>query len=362
MASDEEDSDSAEDLPALGLLLAQPPQVLSPGASAKRHKHIFLGTPRRSPRKRGSARSPPDFSSPLSHRARHDRHFDQLAAEARTHDDFESTALKRLKTALAEGEDKKRANVKDHAAQFAPRVLEDAVGDSAVADTSRVLGILKRTEAMIEQDRWFFFDSPPRACTSPFPTTVVPERLQALLVDDQARHESFISGLVETSVLIGRTLPGELLLWLWEAACLEPDDDLRLSYFQVLQASKAQMHDLITPAVMQRLFINLGARETAVETHAVIDPITIPRIDANISRSPLKCTLNLLGSLGQYLQQAASLSAITMLLRLAVDRVILESLDIVQSYQNALKSLCESMEEACWQKEVCTFDLCGRIY
>lgn len=241
----------------------------------------------------------------------------------------------------------------DESRPMKSKVDHDALLDSVVADREdgggdKVKRALRRTEATTTEKRWYFFDtesSTPKSSQTSFPISSVPEEWKDELVDPKLRQYSFLSGFAEDMVEFGKRLPDELFLWMLEEVCYESSEPLRYSYMNVLKASPAQVERLINPRCIANLFDNLGANieatkvtEKITTVHELKSPYT------HRSWGNLISVIKLLGRLAKSMQLAAKTCSLCMLLRMSMDRLVCENIDIFGALQTTINILCISIK------------------
>ena len=229
-------------------------------------------------------------------------------------------------------------------------LLQDVVADQEDADISKVARAVMRTEATLLEQRWYFFrteTSPSKPRRKPFPTKCLPQVWQSDLKDAQTREQTFVSGFAEDMVSFGTPLPDEIFLWLLDEICVESSELLRASYCNVVGQSSAQVCRLIVPNVIRSLFERVGASSAATATTDKIQPgqnLSAPY--ARRDWSKLRSLIQLLGHIAKDFQ--ASLYALTLLLRMCCDRVVMHNVDIFDLVQETINRLCRHVPGDSW--------------
>ncbi|KAF8859377.1 hypothetical protein BDZ45DRAFT_650149 [Acephala macrosclerotiorum] len=244
-------------------------------------------------------------------------------------------------------------------------LLESVVGEREDGGANKVKRAMKRTEATITESRWYFFDthsSPARQV--PFPVASIPESWEAELVDPNMRYQTFISGFAEDMIRFGKQLPDELFLWMLDEICYDSSEPLRNSYTNILKASSEQVRHLVDPKKIQTLFINLGA-SAAYQATIITEKIKpVQKADTPYARrdwANLLSVIKLLGRLSKSLQSATKACVICMLLRMSMDRVVCENIDILDAVQETINRLCLSItDEEEWTK--CCASICNVLF
>jgi hypothetical protein len=282
-----------------------------------------------------------------------------LISHAET-DEATEASSKRVKAMIASKEDESIMVPRDDGVDGAKFVhgnlLESVVVDKEDGELQKVTRALMRTEAIITEKRWYFFDTQSKSTKpkrQPFPTASVPQNWKGDLVDPQLRHHTFVSGFAEDMVSYGRTLPDELFLWILNEVCFESQDVLRNSYCNILKESSEQVHRLIVPDLIRKTLQALGGSSVAVNVTQKIIPapaLTNPYTTQDLAK--LRSVVKLFGQFAKSLQQKSRTYIISMLQRMSVDHVVFENVDLLDSVQETIYRLCRYTPEDKWEISV----------
>lgn len=242
------------------------------------------------------------------------------------------------------------------------------VAETEGGEVHKVTRALKRTEATLPEYRWYFFETQTKLSKPQrmqFPTPSIPDTWRNDLKDPQTRYHTFVSGFAEDMVQLGKTLPDEIFMWMIDELCREPDHALRNSYSGVLRASPGlssseQVGRLIVPSVIEKMFQNLGGAPTAVTVSQIIRPVQMI-IDpyGNQDWTKLRSVVKFLGQASRSLQQTGRVHALSMLLRMGIDRVVADNVDLYDLVQDTIFRLCRYVPEDSWGRFVsCDSALC----
>jgi hypothetical protein len=348
--SDGEDEDSDSSLEDLSALLAAK-------SSEVRAKQAISGITPSTPPKYSASNVNFHFS-PLPVLSKYK--FDLQSLVSRTEDlEAIEASSKRVKAMLAskdEDEDKDTA-MSDHAAELANfphgALLGSVVADREDLEAHKVTRAIMRTEATTTEKRWYFFDtmsSTPKPKRTSFPSKAVPEKWKRALDDPKTRYQTFISGFAENMVALGMRLPDELFLWVLDEACLEASDLLRASYVATLRESTEQIKRLLSPDLVVKVFQRLGGSSTGTEITQKIVPITkLVHPYSNRDWTKLLLIVNFFGQISRPLQQKSRTTVICMLLRMSVDHVVYENVDLLDSIQGTISRLCKYTPNEDWE-------------
>jgi len=227
------------------------------------------------------------------------------------------------------------------------------VAETEGGELHKITRALDRTEATLPEYRWYFFGTqakPSKAERSPFPGKLIPENWQNDLKDPQSRYQTFVSGFAEDMILFGKNLPDEIFMWMIDELCSEPKDALRSAYSNVLRASSEQVNRLVVPSVIQNMFRALGGSSTAVTISQIVRPVQEIINPYGIQDwSKLRSLVKFFGQAAKSLQQNARIHAICILLRMGLDRVVSDNVDLYDSVQDTIFRLCKPVPNDLWE-------------
>lgn len=239
----------------------------------------------------------------------------------------------------------------------------------------RLRKALDRTEVAVVSESWYFFKEyfvPSPAKRRPFPQKAAATGSRwAFLRDATMRQDFFMTGVVRkalasaggnSSVGIGSSsqsasqqtikephLPDELFLWILSEACMDPLPALRTEYAAVLRCCPEQVRRFVDAERLLLLFQKLGPRWESIDLSTRLELVpTIHRPYPGRDWSPLRSLLSLVAALADCLSLETVSCAVKILLRLGIDRVVEETPDILQSYQEAVRKLVGRVPLADW--------------
>lgn len=352
--SDDEDEDSDSSLEDLAALLAAK-------SSEIRGRQAINGIAPSTPvAPRHQTRAANFHTSPLPVLSKYKFDLKSLVSHAERAEATEASS-KRVKAIMAAkdeiADDDTTMILSDHTADPAKfahgALLESVVADREDGGTHKVTRAIMRTEATVTEKRWYFFDTQSKASKSerkPFPTRSVPENWEKELVNPKTRHQTFVSGFAEDMVTFGKKLPDELFLWILDEACLEASDPLRTSYLNTIRESKEQIQRLLSPDLIRKLFRVIGGSSNATEISQKVVPVAkLADPYSNRDWARLLSIIRFLGQIGKSLQQASRTNIICMLLRMSVDHVVFENVDLLDSVQETIGRLCRYTPDEDWE-------------
>lgn len=219
----------------------------------------------------------------------------------------------------------------------------------------KALRAMERTEAVNAiRNRWYFFKPCRHACTATEPPEFPKHAATGpwtLLAKDRARARHFENGTLKT--LASRiSVPDEAFLWVLHAIAKEKKYALRQSYYQFVSfADPEQVQRLVSPECLLEVFGSLGAAEDVNDEQ--LRPVQEePGVYRGRDWSQLQTYLKWLSNVSSKLEPDALNTAVTSLLRMAVDTCLLDNPDILRDHQNALKRLVEAVDPASWDSFV----------
>ncbi|TQS38026.1 hypothetical protein Golomagni_01478 [Golovinomyces magnicellulatus] len=241
----------------------------------------------------------------------------------------------------------------------------DFCGDGILKDSLRVKQAIERTEPNSVSKRWYFFESQVSSAKllgKPFPISCLIDEWKIFLGDAQMRKHAFVSGFVEDMVVTGKLLPDEIFLWLIDQVFLQESDVLRKSYINVLTQSNSQIKRLMGPELITKIFLYLKSTCEGTTLQKKIQPSKeIPEYYSSHDWSPLLCILTLFSRVAVALLQEVRTHLTCILLRMSVDTIVLKNVDILDSFQKTINSICKSVPPVDWElfcKEICESIIC----
>lgn len=348
--SDDEGEDSDSSLEDLSALLAAKSSEVRARQAAN---GITPSTPKVS---KNPARSVNFHVSPLPVLTKYKFDLKSLVSRAEEHEASEASS-KRVKAMMAAKDEDDDTAMSDHAAELSKfphgALLGSVVADREDLEAHKVTRAIMRTEATVTDKRWYFFDTKsnaPKPQRAPFPTKAVPQNWKKELVDPKMRYQTFISSFAENMVTFGKKLPDELFLWVLDEACMEANDPLRTSYLNTIRESREQTHRLLNPDSIIKIFRALGGSSVGTEINQKVVPVSkLADPYSNRDWSSLLSFINFFGQISRLLKQRTRTTIICMLLRMSVDHVVFENVDVLDSVQGTISRLCKHTPGEEWE-------------
>ncbi|KOS20062.1 hypothetical protein ESCO_005709 [Escovopsis weberi] len=231
-------------------------------------------------------------------------------------------------------------------------VLGDVVKDHDGRDAHKVLRTVQRTDLAKTQAWCCFFDrdyrAPPGA-PAPRPGRASPWRL---LTQGTAaeRERNLASGVPQTLVATrGGGLPDDVFQWILDELCVSRSSLARIEYCNIVADCPEQVAQLLAPERLRALFLRLGASD---ELESPAAELTVSRPSHNPYQdrdwSCVASFLSLLDAVADSLSTASAVYAIRVLLRMAFDKIVMCSIDLLPAWDAAVNRLASAIPPALW--------------
>ncbi|OLN97263.1 hypothetical protein CCHL11_07734 [Colletotrichum chlorophyti] len=292
--------------------------------------------------------------SPLTIQPKHKFDFKTLDAHSKRYDVlFDSPkrpAASKIKDEVMEDVDASPSKARQK--------LIEIAGVKTEEDADKALKAMERTDAGVSRTKWYFF----KKDFSPQEPPAFPKRSAtgswSFLGHTGTRQRQIISGM-PSRVAASRGLPDELYLWMLHMMNVEEMNGLRIEYRKLVSADAKQVRRLVTPQRIEGIFRNLGAADYVTEE--TLKPMReVREIYADRDWRPLRSSLKWFYYIAHFLDHSSVAYAVKMLLRMAVDKVVIENPDVLAEYQWALAALVNTVEDEVWG-EFCV-EICSSLY
>lgn len=261
-------------------------------------------------------------------------------------------------------EGRSAAALKDHILEAATAAANDEGADEdGVENKMRVVRALQRAEVGGARKLYYFFEQAepdPDIAGTKFPRSKA-KGPWAVLDDAQDRGRHFASGFpYDIQKKLGN-LPDEVFLWILDQVCSERRKALQSEYVKLLSICNDQTARLVTPALLQKLFRQLGATK---DVDNLVGPVTLrgeihhPYLGRDWSC--VESVLDLVGAMAYHLTPAARSTAVQILLRLGMDSLAVENFGFTQGWRQAVDLVTRSVPDADWTS-FCQ-DACHSLY
>lgn len=179
-----------------------------------------------------------------------------------------------------------------------------------------------------------------------------------ILADKQDRARHLQSGLPFDIQRMFGNMPDEIFLWTLDELCQERRRDLAAECVKLLRICDDQARRLVTPALLHRLFRNLGGSNEACNLSLAVsltDEVKDPYRDREWT--PLEHFLGLLGCIAHSLESSSRTVAMQMMLRLGMDNIAVENFGLAQEWRWTVDLLARSVPGREWNSFVSVFSL-----
>ncbi|KAH8684860.1 hypothetical protein BGZ60DRAFT_366389 [Tricladium varicosporioides] len=348
-SSDDEDSDSDSELPDLRDIF---PSSDAPKPTTTSTQAVAPSTPSAS-----RYRDANNFHcSPLAVLPKYKYDLKALISQAESEEATEASS-KRVKAMLAEREaeadPQNTIGVISPASKNHRALLASVVGNDEEGGFHKVTRALDRTETTHSEKRWYFFeakDASSKGRKRPFPTITKTSPWVKEFSNSKVRTQIFMSGFVEDMVAFGKALPDEIFLWILDEACFEISDVLRTAYFNILRESKEQIHRLLSPKLVKKMFRSLGGTEIATSiVEKVRASSALNQSYSNRDWSSLRSVMQFFMESAESLQQNTREHVICMVLRINMDDILAKIVDLHDLTQATIRRLCWCSSEESWE-------------
>ncbi|POS72836.1 hypothetical protein DHEL01_v208765 [Diaporthe helianthi] len=389
-ASDDGFSDSDDDsLPDVLMRNTGPALTRQPRSGAAAAAAAAASTARpgllETPRAKRTAEAHEFHSSPLTIQSKKHKHDMQALLEFNRQDAKTRASVQRFSAMLEQEAEMQRGAagagdleqdqywqgdraavaLKEHILEVATAAAEDeeAADEDGVQNKMRVVRALQRADVGGERKLYSFFEQDEPA------TDVVGRKFPkaeskgpwSILDDAQDRGRHFASGFpYDIQKKLGN-LPDEIFLWVLDELCSEKRKALRSEYVKLLSSCGDHTTRLVTPALLQRVFRQLGATK---DVDNLMGPITLRQENwqpyPNRDWSCVESILNLVGAMARKLTPAARSTAMQILLRLGMDSLAVGNFGFTQRWRQAVDLVARSVPDADWTS-FCQ-DACHSLY
>ncbi|KAL1876223.1 hypothetical protein Daus18300_002851 [Diaporthe australafricana] len=249
-------------------------------------------------------------------------------------------------------EGKAAAALKEHILEAATAAANgDGENEDGTENKMRVVRALQRAEVGSARKLYYFFDQAepdPDVVGKRFPKAKA-KGPWAILGDAQDRGRHFASGFpYDIQKKLGN-LPDEIFLWILDEACSERRKTLQNEYVKLLSICNDQTSRLVTPALLQQLFRNLGATK---DVDKLMGPVTfreeIPNPYPGRDWSCVEGILDLLGATASNFTSTTRSTAMQILMRLGMDSLAVENFGFTQKWRQTTDLIARSVPDGDW--------------
>ncbi|KAH7157444.1 hypothetical protein B0J13DRAFT_169898 [Dactylonectria estremocensis] len=284
-------------------------------------------------------------ASPLTLTPKHKFDLKALAKDARKDSAINASSVRN--TALADLYEESDPVPTGEASRGA---FEGIVKNEGGHDAQKVLRAVQRSEGGGQsQARYCFFSdeySPPQI--------TAPRRVNSpwnLLAqgDVNTREQHLASGILTTISVMHGGLPDEVFNWMLDELCTAKSYLIRQEYCNILSKSPEQIEKLVTPQRLEQLLLLLGATSELTQRDS---KLTISKLNVDPYQgrewSCLGQFLGFLKVMAPLLSLPSVAYASQSLLRMAMDKIIMYNIDILDKYEGAIDALLNAIPRPQW--------------
>lgn len=253
-------------------------------------------------------------------------------------------------------------------------VFSDAEGSEEESTRNKLLRALKRTQSDSRRKQWRFFHPLDQnqangagdglssiEARTPFPRSAAKGTWEFLA--PKGRSEFFEDGLPFSIQTRMQNLPDEIFLWVLREVPFEKSRKLREEYIRLLKVCLEQAGRLIGEYLVDQLFRDVGASETAFRSPPQpTGDRGFEETEIYLKRdwTPLRSVLQVLVKTSPGLSVKSLTRSVTLLLRLGMDDLIHEDQAVARDYDEALQRLVHFVPKSAWDS-FCG-DVCASLH
>lgn len=293
-------------------------------------------------------------SSPLTIQFKNDRHDYDMKALLKDAEQEKATKEsyllnQREAAALAEARAAETQADKDAAVLG---VIAQAGGENA----HKVLRTMRRGQPGQGAPRYCFFEGEARPKKSiPAPPKAVAKGPWRLLIQGSVskREQYLVSGMPYVILQKIGGLPEELFDWMLKDLCITESRLMQIEYAKLLVLCPEFILTRLTSERLEELFALLGAAENQRQEDGALPTSSLSE-DPYPGKdwSNMRAFLGLLGEVAESMSAASIKEASLTLLRMAMDKLVLSTMDVLMSYEGAISGLLKALPTPDWSSFV----------
>ncbi|KAG9250119.1 uncharacterized protein F5Z01DRAFT_630309 [Emericellopsis atlantica] len=345
-ASDEEDLDAGDSDSDMEDLLARfDPRKTAPMETSSAAPRRIFETPK-------AKRHMTDqfYSSPLTIQSKHAFDMKALAEDAESDKRVEESS-RRHEEELAEAAEIARELAAAKRVDGNDQAFLSVVHDRGGSNAHKVLRAVQRAESGHGDARFCFFKDPysPPA-PDPVPKKMCTGPWRGFAGSASAREQYLVSGIPYTVLQKCGGLADELFDWMLSQICGSRSRLMQIEYLNLVTMCSDQIETRITPDRLRDLFNLIGSREDI--TSSTQDELQTNAADEETYREKdwgsVRMFLQLLAVLAPHMAVESVKYALSMLLTMAADDVILRNVEILVEHEDAVIALLAALPLPSW--------------
>lgn len=233
-------------------------------------------------------------------------------------------------------------------------MLSDIVGAGGERDAQKVLRAVQRTDGGRQEMRYCFFGSEWEAQSPTKPPEEAMTGPWVLFTKGNARvrEQNLVSGVLYNVVGSMGGMPDPVFLWVLDEICTHKSVLVRTELCNIVAICEDQIAKLITPELLETIWTSIGAENTTMDDRELTLTPLSDETYKDRDWSHLLSVLLLLENIAENLSLEANRYATNMLLRLAMDCLVLCSVEINNQFENTLQALIEAIPSEQWDSFV----------
>ncbi|KAJ6781006.1 hypothetical protein PWT90_09946 [Aphanocladium album] len=243
-------------------------------------------------------------------------------------------------------------------------VLSDIVNgsDGKGKDAHKVLRAVQRADQGHQELRYCFFKTEFDGATETKPPPPPPEALKnpwSLLTkgSQRVREQNLISGVPFNVVGSQGGMPDAIFLWVLEEVCTAKSTVARTELCNLILICPEQIASLLTPELMKSTWERLGVEDASI----INAEISVAKRGEDVYKdrdwAPLLAVLSLLRDIAPGLLPETRKYTTQLLLRMAMDRLVVSSVDIDNQFEHTFTALIDTIPPEEWDSfchDTCT--------
>ncbi|KAK4868836.1 hypothetical protein LT330_006445 [Penicillium expansum] len=229
------------------------------------------------PKSKKDELTPAKFTTKISSPKKYRNNIDSLVHDAVDDNEVEASVARARANFVQKQPNGKELGNDTSGTALNESMLISALGQNEDgAGGQRLIGAIRRTDALDHGRAWPFFDCTQTLAPAPqFPQDLfAPGTSMDILRESDTRERQFMSGEFIQMALSKGLLPDEFVLWMFHSIPYERREELSNAYYRFIKNLDVErLKLLIRPADINELFSRLGARSQALDPSKKIIPV-----------------------------------------------------------------------------------------
>ncbi|KAM3513599.1 hypothetical protein MY11210_002794 [Beauveria gryllotalpidicola] len=229
--------------------------------------------------------------------------------------------------------------------------LSDFVASEKRGDAHKVLRAVQRADPGHQELRYCFFKTHhdgPAAASSPPPAATQGHWTLLTKGNQRVREQNLVSGLPFNIVGSQGGMPDDIFLWVLDEICTAKSVVARMELCNLIVICPEQIASLFTPDCLKSILERLGARDLSTDP----GEISVSKVSEDVYKgrdwAPLLAVMSLLKDTSSALPVETRKYALQMLLRMAMDRLIISNVYLNNQFEDAFKTIIDTIPSKEW--------------